>query len=202
MPAEGVVPEAEVITEATSQPTETAAPGVTEDVCGDALPETSLDVVVRSLEIQDAELIRSVPMSEAAVTSHDGLELLAEDLINPATVARNLESKRRAEQRMEELEEAALPIARLLVPHPSGPKIAPLVDRLKEAPERLATYVKHLAKSIPNQVLAFMKSYVPKDQVDVVAGGLAANCTYELYTELLEQMAPIEEQVAEKLNLQ
>jgi hypothetical protein len=55
---------------------------------------------------------------------------------------------------LKELEEAALPIARLLVPHPGGPKIAPLVDRLKEAPGRLATYVKHLAKSIPNQVLA------------------------------------------------
>jgi septal ring factor EnvC (AmiA/AmiB activator) len=55
---------------------------------------------------------------------------------------------------LKELEEAALPIARLLVPHPGGPKIAPLVDRLKEAPSRLAAYVKHLAKSIPNQVLA------------------------------------------------
>jgi hypothetical protein len=61
-----------------------------------------------------------------------------------------------------ELEEVALPIERLLVPHPGGPKIAPLVDRLKEAPGRLATYVKHLAKSIPNQVLAYMKSYFPK----------------------------------------
>jgi hypothetical protein len=39
-------------------------------------------------------------MYEAAVTSRDGLELLADDLINPATVARNLESMRRAEQRM------------------------------------------------------------------------------------------------------
>jgi hypothetical protein len=103
---------------------------------------------------------------------------------------------------LKELEEAALPIARLLVPHPGGPKIAPLVDRLKEAPSRLATYVKHLAKSIPNQVLAFMKSYFPKAPVDVVAGGLAANCTDEHYAELLEQMAPIVEQVAEKLNLQ
>jgi hypothetical protein len=74
------------------------------------------------------------------------------------------------------LEEAALPTARLLVPHPGGPKIAPLVDRLKEAPGSLATYVKHLAKSIPNQVLAYMKSYFPKAPVDLVAGGLAANC--------------------------
>jgi hypothetical protein len=103
---------------------------------------------------------------------------------------------------LKELEEAALPIARLLVPHPGGPKIAPLVDRRREAPSCLATYVKHLAKSIPNQVLAFMKSYFPKAPVDVVAGGLAANCTDEQYAELLEQMAPIAEQVAEKLNLQ
>jgi hypothetical protein len=73
---------------------------------------------------------------------------------------------------------------------------------LKEAPSRLAAYVKHLAKSIPNQVLAFMKSYFPKAPVDVVAGGLAANCTDKQYTELLEQMSPIADQVAEKLNLQ
>jgi fructose-1-phosphate kinase PfkB-like protein len=76
------------------------------------------------------------------------------------------------------------------------------VDRLKEAPSRLATYVKHLAKSILNQVLAFIKSYFPKAPVDVVAGGLAANCTDEQYAELLEQIAPIGEQVTENLNLQ
>jgi hypothetical protein len=80
---------------------------------------------------------------------------------------------------LKELEEAALPIARVLVPHPGGPKIASLVDRLKEAPRRLATYVKHLAKSIPNQVLAYMKSHFPKALVDVVVGGLATNCTDE-----------------------
>jgi hypothetical protein len=77
-----------------------------------------------------------------------------------------------------------------------------LVDQLKEALGRLATYVKHLAKSIPNQVLAFMKSYFPKAPVDVVADGLATNCTDEQYAELLEQMAPIAEKVTEKINLQ
>jgi hypothetical protein len=89
-----------------------------------------------------------------------------------------------------------------LVPHPGGPKNAQLVDRLREAPSRLATYVKHLARSIPKQVLAFMKSYFSKAPVEVVAGGVAANCTDEKYAKLLEQMAPIAEQVAEKLNLQ
>jgi hypothetical protein len=124
------------------------------------------------------------------------------DLVNRYKSLQKLnEDRERLQGQLKELEEAALPIARLLVPHPGGPKVAPLVDRLKEAPGRLATYVKHLAKSIPNQVLAFMKSYFPKVLVNVVAGGLAANCTDEQYTELLEQMAPIAEQVVEKLNL-
>jgi hypothetical protein len=65
---------------------------------------------------------------------------------------------------LKELEEATLPIVRLLVHHPGRPKIAPLVDRLREAPSHLAMYVKHLAKSIPNQILAYMKSYFPRLQ--------------------------------------
>jgi hypothetical protein len=44
------------------------------------------------------------------------------------------EDYERLRGQLKKLEEAALPIARLLVPHPGGPKIAPLVDRLREAP--------------------------------------------------------------------
>jgi hypothetical protein len=73
---------------------------VAEEVRGNALPEVNLEVVVCSLEIQDAEPIRLAPMFEATTTSRDGLELLADDLISPASVARNLESMQRAEQWM------------------------------------------------------------------------------------------------------
>jgi hypothetical protein len=125
------------------------------------------------------------------------------DLVNCYKSLQKLnEDCERLRGQLKELEEVVLPIARILVPHPGGPKIAPSVDLLKEAPGRVATYVKHLAKSIPNQVLAYMKSYFPKAPMDVVAGGLAANCTGDQYKELLEQMAPIVEQVTEKLNLQ
>jgi hypothetical protein len=100
------------------------------------------------------------------------------DLVNCyKSLQKSNEDCEKLRAQLKELEEAALPIARLLVPHPGGPKIAPLVDRLREAPSRLAAYVKHLAKLIPNQVLAFMKLYSPKAPVEVVAGGLAANCT-------------------------
>jgi hypothetical protein len=65
-----------------------------------ALPEATLEVAVRSLEIQDAEPIRSAPMTEAAASSRGGVELLADDLVDPATVARHMEAVRQAEQWM------------------------------------------------------------------------------------------------------
>jgi hypothetical protein len=97
---EGVVPEAEVLEGVGSGPEVMIAPEATEEVRDDALPKSSMDVVVRSPEIQDAEPIRSAPMSETAATSRGGLELLADDLIDPVMAARNLESMRRAEQWM------------------------------------------------------------------------------------------------------
>jgi hypothetical protein len=49
-------------------------------------PEATLEVVVRSPEIQDAEPIRSAPMTKAAASSRGGVELLADDLVDPAVV--------------------------------------------------------------------------------------------------------------------
>jgi hypothetical protein len=63
-------------------------------------PEVALEVVVRSPEIQDAEPTHSAPMTEAATSSRGGVELFADDLVDPATVARHLEAVRQAEQWM------------------------------------------------------------------------------------------------------
>jgi uncharacterized membrane protein len=63
-------------------------------------PEIALEVVIRSPEIQDTEPILSAPMKEAAASSRGGIELLADDLVDPATVARHLEAVRQAEQWM------------------------------------------------------------------------------------------------------
>jgi hypothetical protein len=63
-------------------------------------PEAALEVVVRSPEIQDVEPIRSAPMTEAATSSRGGVELLADDMVDQAMVARHLEAVRQAEQWM------------------------------------------------------------------------------------------------------
>jgi hypothetical protein len=67
---------------------------------GDVLPESTLEVVVCSPEIQDAEPIRSAPMPGAATSSRGGIEHLADDLVDPTAVARHLEAMRQAEQWM------------------------------------------------------------------------------------------------------
>jgi hypothetical protein len=102
VPVEGVVPENQEVAEAATEPAEIAnegAPEVAVEERDEVLP-SSLEVVVRSPEIQDAEPIRSTPMSEAATISRGWIELLVNDLVDPTAVARNLEAMRRAEQWM------------------------------------------------------------------------------------------------------
>jgi hypothetical protein len=103
VPIEGVVPETQEAAKASTEPAEVAnegAPGVVEERRDEVLPESSLEVVVRSPEIQDAEQIFSAPMSGAATTSRGGIELLADDLVDLAAISHNLEAMRRAEQWM------------------------------------------------------------------------------------------------------
>jgi hypothetical protein len=97
---EVVVPMAGVTEGATPDPEAPVSPEIISRIHVDVLTRSSTDVAMRSPEIQDAEPILSTPMAEATTTSHDGLELLVDDLVDPATMARNLESMRRAEQWM------------------------------------------------------------------------------------------------------
>jgi hypothetical protein len=63
-------------------------------------PGIALEVAIRSPEIQDAEPIRAALMTEATASRRGGIELLADDLTEPATVAKHLEAIRQAEQWM------------------------------------------------------------------------------------------------------
>jgi hypothetical protein len=99
VPIEDVAPGTQEATGEAPKPMEVAA--VTTGGEGDAtLPQPAVEVVVRSPEIQDAEPIHLALMTEAATSSRGGIELLADDLVDPATVVRHLEAVRQAEQWM------------------------------------------------------------------------------------------------------
>jgi hypothetical protein len=102
-PVENLTPETQEAAGRAPELMEVAAGGAAATTGGEdaaTLPGPSLEVVVRSPEIQDAEPIRSAPMTEAATSSRGGVELLADDLVDPATVARHMEVVRQAEQCM------------------------------------------------------------------------------------------------------
>jgi hypothetical protein len=103
VPIEGQAPETQGAAREAPELIEVAsgeAPAMAGEGRDDVLPESTLEVVVRSPEIQDAEPIRSAPMSGAAMSSCGGVELLADDLVDPAVEARHLEAMRQAEQWM------------------------------------------------------------------------------------------------------
>jgi hypothetical protein len=100
---ENLTPETQEATEGAPELMEVAvreAAATTREEATTVQPEPALEVVIRSPEIQDAEPIRSVPMTEAATSSHGGVELLADHFVDSATVARHLEAVRQAEQWM------------------------------------------------------------------------------------------------------
>jgi hypothetical protein len=103
MPVEDVAPETQEAAAEASEPMEAVAGEAAATTGGEeaaTLPEPTQEVVVLSSEIQDAEPIRSAPMTEAATSSRGGIELLADDMVDPATVARHLKAVRQAEQWM------------------------------------------------------------------------------------------------------
>jgi hypothetical protein len=103
VPMERLTPGTQEATGGAPEPMEVAAGEAAAATGGEeatAQPEPALEVVVRSPEIQDAEPIRSALMTEAATSSHGGVELLADDLVDPSTVARHLEAVHQAEQWM------------------------------------------------------------------------------------------------------
>jgi hypothetical protein len=103
VPVEGVVPEIREATGAAPEPAEVAsggAPAMAVEERDEVLPESNLEVVIRSPEIRDAVPIRSAPMSGTTTTSRGEIKLLADHLVDPAVVARNLVAMRRAEQWM------------------------------------------------------------------------------------------------------
>jgi hypothetical protein len=103
VPVEDVAPETQGVAGGAPEPVEEVVEEAAATAGGegdDMLPEPALEVVVCSPEIQDTEPIRSAPMTKAATSSRGGIELLADDLVDPATVARHLEAVRQAERWM------------------------------------------------------------------------------------------------------
>jgi hypothetical protein len=98
METELAEPVAEMTEGTTPELGTTVAPELRMETRVDSLPGATTDVIVRKPIIEDVELIHLAPMPEATSSSRGGLELLDDNLIDPAIVARSMESWRHTEQ--------------------------------------------------------------------------------------------------------
>jgi hypothetical protein len=96
------------------------------------------NIVYREKDAREVLEYEYKQLSDECIKHMELHEASVRDLVNCYKSLQKLnEGCEKLRDQLKELEEAALSIARLLVPHPGGPNIAPLVDRLKEAPGRL-----------------------------------------------------------------
>jgi hypothetical protein len=95
---EPTAPMAETVVEAAPGLGTTVAPEVRVEKRVDPLPGASTDVVIREPVIEEVVPIRLTPMSETNSSSRGHLELLDDNLIDPAVVDQSMESWHRTEQ--------------------------------------------------------------------------------------------------------
>ena len=100
-----------------------------------------------------------------------------------------------------ELKAAAEPVADMFEIRRPGAEIRPLATRLKETPSKVRAYLMTLRKTIPQQVLAYLKSFFPRANLAVVADGAAADCSDEKLEELMKEMEPVAASLADKISL-
>ena len=100
-----------------------------------------------------------------------------------------------------ELKAAAEPVADMFEIRRPGAEIRPLATRLRETPSRVRAYLMKLRKTIPQQVLAYLKSFFPRANLAAVADGAAADCSDEKLEELMKEMEPVAASLADKISL-
>jgi hypothetical protein len=71
----------------------------------------------------------------------------------------------------------------------------PLLDRLREAPQKILNFVTEAATSYVGHALGLVKSFWPKARLEVLMEGAAADCTDENFHEYLLEVRPIAEKI-------
>jgi len=100
-----------------------------------------------------------------------------------------------------ELKQAAEPVAELFEARVAREERRQLVERLRDHPGKVLEYAQRLARSIPNQVLSFLKSFYPTANLSVIKEGVVADCSDEKFKELMAETAPIAEEMASRIDL-
>jgi hypothetical protein len=74
-----------------------------------------------------------------------------------------------------------------------------LLERLREAPEKVMKLLSEAPVTSVNNALAIMKSFLPGAKLEIFAQGMAADCTEEQFNRYLVEAQPVSEHIVQGL---
>jgi hypothetical protein len=74
-----------------------------------------------------------------------------------------------------------------------------LLERLRETPQKISSYVSETTRTYVEHILGLFKSYWPKANLYPVAIGMSADCTEDKLKELVEEVKPVAQKLVDSL---
>jgi hypothetical protein len=110
------------------------------------------------------------------------------------------EKDERWQKELEDLRGAAQELVDMVDPPEEGEAgERPLLERLREAPQKVVNFLSEAQVACVSHALAFVKSFWPEAQLETFAQGVAAECTEDQFNKYLQEARPIAEQIVENV---
>jgi hypothetical protein len=106
------------------------------------------------------------------------------------------EEREQHQKELDDLKMAAQELVEMVDPREDGTEDGPpLLDRLRGAPQKILNFITESATSYVGHALGLVKSFWPKARLEVLAEGVAADCTDENFREYLLEVRPVAEKI-------
>ena len=103
-------------------------------------------------------------------------------------------------QRLADLEAAAKVVVDMVEDEGAGEKS--LLERLREAPQRLSSFFSDTSREYLAHALGLVKSFLPSANLSLIGDGVAVGCSKERFSEYVAEMKPIADKVINSLELE
>ena len=104
---------------------------------------------------------------------------------------------RELSQQLTDLEAAAKVVIDMVEDEEAGGKS--LLDRLREAPQRLGSFFSNTSWDYLAHALGLVKSFLPSVNLSFIGDGVVVGCSEEKFSEYVAEMKPIADKVISRL---
>jgi len=133
------------------------------------------------------------------LTELKSLLLLKDELVtkikadSDKQMIRDMKQIKELAQQLTDLEAAAKVVVDMVEEEGAGEKS--LLERLREAPQRLSSFFSDTSREYLAHALGLVKSILPSANLSLIGDGVAVGCSEERFSEYVGEMKPIADKV-------